>query len=136
MCARLNSYVSEAEQTWIYVSDRAGIIATVNFPLLWVFAARNDVFMWLTGWSFATFNVFHKWLARIITVQAILHSVGYTVHAYLGGPRVHALGHVPFFMCRKTNLSICPLLHTSALGQVCLSSIPFLLLCLIVFSYP
>jgi hypothetical protein len=79
-----NSYVSEAEQTWIYLSDRAGIIATANFPLLWVFASRNDVFMWLTGWSFATFNVFHKWLARIVTIQAILHSVGYTVDAFIG----------------------------------------------------
>jgi hypothetical protein len=31
------------------MADRACIIATVNFPLQWVFAKRNDGFMWLTG---------------------------------------------------------------------------------------
>lgn len=34
--------------------------------------------MWLTGWDFGTYNSFHRWVARVSTVQAIVHSVGYT----------------------------------------------------------
>ena len=40
---------------------------------------RNDVLMWLTGWGFGTYNAFHRWVARVATLQAIVHSLGYTL---------------------------------------------------------
>lgn len=49
-----------------------------NLPLLWVLAGRNDVLLWLTGWSYASASLFHRWVARIATVQAIVHSAAYT----------------------------------------------------------
>lgn len=66
-------------QGWRYVSDRTGIISFANFPLIWLFGMRNNLLMWLTGWDFGTYNNFHRWVARVATVQAIVHSVGYTV---------------------------------------------------------
>ncbi|RYO96839.1 hypothetical protein DL765_011412 [Monosporascus sp. GIB2] len=69
-------------QSWRYVSDRTGIISFANFPLIWLFGMRNNVVMWLTGWDFATYNNFHRWVARIATVEAVIHSVGYTVLVY------------------------------------------------------
>ncbi len=72
------SWSEENQQIWTYVTDRAGFLAVANLPLLWVFAGRNDVFLWFTGWNFATFNVFHRYLARVVTVEAIVHSIGYT----------------------------------------------------------
>ncbi|RYP72046.1 hypothetical protein DL769_004533 [Monosporascus sp. CRB-8-3] len=66
-------------QSWRYVSDRTGIISFANFPLIRLFGMRNNVVMWLTGWDFATYNNFHRWVARIATVEAVVHSVGYTV---------------------------------------------------------
>ena len=33
----------------------------------------------MTGWTFSTFNHFHRWIARIATLEAVLHSIGYTV---------------------------------------------------------
>ncbi|RYP05445.1 hypothetical protein DL764_003794 [Monosporascus ibericus] len=69
-------------QSWRYVSDRTGIISFANFPLIWLFGMRNNVVMWLTGWDFATYNNFHRWVARIATVEAVVHSVGYTVLVY------------------------------------------------------
>ena len=60
------------------VTDRAGILAVANLPILWLFAGRNDVFLWLTGWNFATYNSFHRWISRVVTVQVIIHSIGYT----------------------------------------------------------
>ncbi|KAM0287044.1 hypothetical protein ACHAQH_000729 [Verticillium albo-atrum] len=40
---------------------------------------RNNVVIWLTGWDFGTYNNFHRWVARVATLQAVLHSIGYTV---------------------------------------------------------
>lgn len=66
-------------QLWRYVSDRTGIISLANFPLIWLFGMRNNVLMWLTGWGYGTYNNFHRWVARVSTAQAVVHSIGYTV---------------------------------------------------------
>ncbi|OAA58254.1 ferric-chelate reductase [Cordyceps fumosorosea ARSEF 2679] len=77
---RENYYFDDVvEQGLRYVSDRTGIMAFVNFPLIWLFGMRNNFALWLTGWDFGTYNSFHRWTARVATVQAIVHSVGYTV---------------------------------------------------------
>ncbi|KAF7557597.1 hypothetical protein G7Z17_g508 [Cylindrodendrum hubeiense] len=76
----VNLYFNTVElQILRYVSDRSGIISFYNFPLIWLFGMRNNLLMWLTGWDFGTYNNFHRWVARIATIQAIVHSVGYTV---------------------------------------------------------
>nr|POE47010.1 putative ferric reductase transmembrane component [Quercus suber] len=59
--------------------------------MVWVFAARNDPFLWLTGWSFTTYNRFHRWIARIATAQAVAHSIGYSVSSYYTGNGDYAL---------------------------------------------
>lgn len=45
---------------------------------------RNNFAIWLTGWDFGTYNNFHRWVARIATLQAVIHSVGYTVLIFRG----------------------------------------------------
>lgn len=62
------------------MSDRTGIVSLASLPLIWMFGGRNNIFIWLTGWQFSTFNLFHRHLARVATVQAIIHSFGYTVY--------------------------------------------------------
>ncbi|CAK7230732.1 hypothetical protein SEUCBS140593_007687 [Sporothrix eucalyptigena] len=66
------------QQLLRYGSDRTGVISFVNFPLIWLFGMRNNVLLWLTGWDFGTYNNFHRWVARVATVEAIVHSIGYT----------------------------------------------------------
>ena len=73
-----NSWPTTQQQTWTYVTDRAGFLAVANMPLLWLFAGRNDIFLWLTGWNFGTFNIFHRYVARVVTAEAIVHAIGYT----------------------------------------------------------
>ncbi|KAL1966474.1 hypothetical protein VTN77DRAFT_4396 [Rasamsonia byssochlamydoides] len=68
-----------SEQFWRYLSDRTGILAYANLCLLWLFGGRNNPFLWATGWKFSTFNLFHRTIARVATIQAIVHSVGYTI---------------------------------------------------------
>lgn len=78
------SFGSETQQILRYMSDRTGIISFANFPLIWLFGMRNNAAIWLTGWDFGTYNNFHRWIARIATLQAVVHSVGYTVIAFQG----------------------------------------------------
>lgn len=47
---------------------------------------RNNLLMGLTGWGFGTFNNFHRWIARIATLQAVIHSIGYTIIVYRSAP--------------------------------------------------
>ncbi|RFN47481.1 ferric reductase transmembrane component 5 [Fusarium flagelliforme] len=68
-----------------HVSDRTGIISFANFPLIWLFGMRNNIVIWLTGWDFKTYNNFHRWVARIATVQAVVHSIGYIVIIFQRG---------------------------------------------------
>lgn len=72
-------------QVWRYLADRTGIMSYGNFPLMWVFSGRNNVFLWMTGWSFGTFNIFHRHVARIATLQGIIHSIGYTCYFFTAG---------------------------------------------------
>lgn len=60
------------------------MLAIANVPIVWLFGIRNNILIWLTGWSFSTFNSFHRWAARVATIEAIIHSIAYTVEAFLG----------------------------------------------------
>ncbi|KAJ6442753.1 ferric-chelate reductase [Purpureocillium lavendulum] len=71
-------FPTREKQILRHVSDRTGIISFFNFPILWLFGMRNNLAMWLTGWDYGTFTNFHRWVARISTLQAVIHSVGYT----------------------------------------------------------
>ncbi|KAF4951396.1 hypothetical protein FSARC_12926 [Fusarium sarcochroum] len=82
----INMYFPSTEKQILrYASDRTGIISFANFPLIWLFGMRNNLLMWLTGWDFGTYNNFHRWVARIATAQAIIHSVGYSILVYKEG---------------------------------------------------
>ena len=74
-----HSFGSPFGQMTRYLSDRTGTISFINFPMLWLFGMRNNFAMWLTGWDFATYNNFHRWIARIATVEAVIHTIGYTI---------------------------------------------------------
>ncbi|KAG6010043.1 hypothetical protein E4U21_000485 [Claviceps maximensis] len=78
-------FPTKTKQILRYVSDRTGIISFANFPVMWLFGMRNNAAIWLTGWDFGTCNNFHRWIARIATLQAVVHSVGYTVLAFEEG---------------------------------------------------
>ncbi|EER42876.1 FRE family ferric-chelate reductase [Histoplasma capsulatum var. duboisii H88] len=94
-------------QAFRYVSDRTGVMAYANLSLLWLFGSRNNPFLWATGWSFATFNIFHRAIARVATIQAIIHSIGYTVltsegqriyhiHGFSWKLFVDLMDHIPY----------------------------------------
>lgn len=72
------SDTSSAQQILGIVTDRAGVLAVANMPILWLFGGRNNILLWMTGWNFATYNSFHRWISRVVIIQVIIHSIGYT----------------------------------------------------------
>lgn len=71
-------FPDKGEQLGRYIADRTGLLATSQFPAIFLFAGRNNLLLWLTGWSFDTFNVYHRWIARMMVLHAFIHSVCYT----------------------------------------------------------
>ncbi|KAF8423060.1 ferric reductase like transmembrane component-domain-containing protein, partial [Tirmania nivea] len=65
-----------------YLGDRAGFLALANLPIIFLLGGRNNFLIGLTGLSYGVFNVFHKWVARVATVLAMIHSISYAVYMY------------------------------------------------------
>lgn len=81
-----------------YASDRSGILATVQFPLLTLFALRNNVLQWLCGWSYSTFNAYHRAVARVTYILLIVHAVmKHVFSASYGSSLVKYYYPVPYF---------------------------------------
>lgn len=59
------------------ISNRLGLLSFANLPLVFLYAGRNNLLLWVTGWSHPTFLLVHRWIAAIATLQAILHSIIY-----------------------------------------------------------
>lgn len=52
---------------------RSGMLAVWNMMALLVFAARNNPAIWLLDISFDTFNLFHRWVGRIVILESLVH---------------------------------------------------------------
>ena len=63
------------QELMAYISARTGVLAFALAPLVILFSGRNNVLLWLTGWSRSTYLILHRWIARIFTLQVILHSI-------------------------------------------------------------
>ncbi|KAG9234981.1 ferric reductase like transmembrane component-domain-containing protein [Amylocarpus encephaloides] len=71
-----NTYFDDQWQEIMgYVSARTGVLAFALSPLVILFAGRNNLLLWITNWSHATFILLHRWVARILTLQIIIHSI-------------------------------------------------------------
>jgi predicted ferric reductase len=57
------------------VAARTGVLAMGLAPLVLLFAGRNSFLLWVTNWSHSTYLLLHRWVARLFSIQVILHSV-------------------------------------------------------------
>ena len=67
--------LSPREETLFYIGLRTGHIAYGLLPLLILFSSRNNFLLWITNWSYSTYILMHRWVARIFAIQAIIHSI-------------------------------------------------------------
>ncbi|ODV92027.1 hypothetical protein CANCADRAFT_81144 [Tortispora caseinolytica NRRL Y-17796] len=61
------------DQVIRYLGDRTGSLAFANIPPLIMFASRNNILSSVTGWTFETMNVYHRWASRMMILLATLH---------------------------------------------------------------
>lgn len=67
------------------IGYRSGIIAFSLMPLVFIFGLRNNPFCFLTGLSQSTFITYHKFIAIIMCIEAMVHSAVWTVYAMKSG---------------------------------------------------
>lgn len=80
---------------------------------------RNNMVMWATGWGFGTYNAFHRWVARVATFQAVVHSIGYTIMIWKSGGWPHFLTYLSkhyFWNGELATVAMCALLAFSFYG--------------------
>ncbi|MCJ1445239.1 MAG: hypothetical protein MMC23_005744 [Stictis urceolatum] len=61
---------------------RTGHLSTLNMIALFLMAGRNNPFITVLRVSFDTMNLFHRWIGRLIIVEAIAHTAAWASNKY------------------------------------------------------
>ena len=72
------------------LSTRAAYLATYLLPIVFATAGRNNVLIYLTGWSFEEWNHFHRYLARLVVLLIIVHAICHCITAEVSGSNLSA----------------------------------------------
>ncbi|KAJ4333601.1 hypothetical protein N0V95_009382 [Ascochyta clinopodiicola] len=57
--------------------SRSGVMAVMNMIPLFLLAGRNNPIIKLTGISFDTMNLIHRWFGRIVILEALAHTIAW-----------------------------------------------------------
>ncbi|KAF9690949.1 hypothetical protein EKO04_011242 [Ascochyta lentis] len=57
--------------------SRSGVMAVINMIPLFLLAGRNNPIIKLTGISFDTMNLIHRWFGRIVILEALAHTISW-----------------------------------------------------------
>ncbi|KAG7194424.1 uncharacterized protein KQ657_004637 [Scheffersomyces spartinae] len=60
------------------IADRTGVMSLYLIPPTVLFAGRNNLLQWISGWKYQRFLILHRWVARVTTLLFIVHAVGMT----------------------------------------------------------
>lgn len=58
---------------YLQVGNRSGILTIFAFPVLILFAGRNNFLQFVTGWQYTRFLIFHRWIARVSFLMLMVH---------------------------------------------------------------
>ncbi|KAH3673526.1 hypothetical protein WICMUC_003632 [Wickerhamomyces mucosus] len=67
-------------QIYRNLADRTGLLSFGLIPLLIIFAGRNNILVSITGIPYTSFIFYHKWVARLMWIHALIHSVCWTAY--------------------------------------------------------
>ncbi|PGH19352.1 hypothetical protein AJ80_03992 [Polytolypa hystricis UAMH7299] len=62
------------------IRNRSGTMATVNLVPLVIMAGRNNPLIKLLGVSFDTWNLLHRWFARIVVLETLTHVLAWMIN--------------------------------------------------------
>lgn len=78
-CTFMISFDADKQTMLGELRNRTGVMATVNMVPLFLMAGRNNPLIALLGISFDTFNLVHRWLGRIVVIEAVAHTLAWVV---------------------------------------------------------
>lgn len=79
--------------------DRTGLLAIMNMAPLFLFAGRNNPLIKLTGITFDTYNLVHRWLGRLVVLESLLHTLFYLLR------KIPRDGKHNVFKCHKSSFA-------------------------------
>jgi hypothetical protein len=80
----VNVPYQEAETSaTVVIRHRTGTLAVVNMIPLVILAGRNNPLIPLLGVPFDAWNFYHRWLARIVVLESIAHTLAWMI------PKIH-----------------------------------------------
>ncbi len=78
-CVITIDYSGPLKEVASLVRNRTGVLSVVNMIPLFLMAGRNNPLITLLGMSFDTFNLLHRWLGRIVMLEAVAHTLAFLV---------------------------------------------------------
>lgn len=76
----INISYHENFDTWTdQLRNRTGTLSVINMVPLWLMAGRNNPLIKWLHISFDTYNLLHRWLGRIVVLEAIAHTLAYWI---------------------------------------------------------
>jgi hypothetical protein len=57
--------------------NRTGVMSVINMIPLFLLAGRNNPVIKITGVSFDTMNLIHRWFGRIVVLEAVAHTAAW-----------------------------------------------------------
>ncbi|KAI9849879.1 MAG: hypothetical protein M1837_000093 [Sclerophora amabilis] len=73
-CAILDYSAKTTPQLFAELRGRSGVMATANLVPLILLAGRNNPLIRLLRVSFDTYNLLHRWMGRMVVVEAVVHT--------------------------------------------------------------
>lgn len=80
-CLYLDYAVNEKAALVAELRGRSGNLAVLNMVPLFLLAARNNPLISILHISFDTYNLLHRWLGRIVVLEAVTHTAAWAVNA-------------------------------------------------------
>jgi len=92
--------------------SRSGIVAVMNMIPLFLLAGRNNPIIKLTGISFDTMNLVHRWFGRIVVLEALAHTICWIAN------KVHAKGWAAGWAVVQASITGSTFIMTGFIGTV------------------
>jgi hypothetical protein len=78
-CALLDYRSQNHYKILAELRGRSGALAVANMIVLVLLAGRNNPLISILKISFDTFNLLHRWIGRIVVLEAIIHAMAWTI---------------------------------------------------------
>ena len=67
------------------IRNRTGVLSVMNMLPLFLLAGRNNPLIKLLDISFDTYNLMHRWIGRIVVLEAVAHTAAWMASKIMAG---------------------------------------------------